>query len=65
MAGTPNRNEAEVHDIYWIGNELLEAAFVFSPDGRAEISFSFVGRSEDWEVNLPSVSDHNFYFESI
>jgi len=41
----------------WPGEEPLEMESVFSEGGTSEISFSFVGRSEDWEVVLPSISD--------
>jgi len=41
----------------WPGNESLETELVFTEGGTGEIPFSSIGRSEDWEVLLPSTSD--------
>ena len=41
----------------WPGNESLETESVFSEGGTGEIPFSSIGRSEDWEVLLPSTCD--------
>jgi len=57
MAGNPNRNEAVLHDISWVGKEPLDAISLFSFNGAAKISHLSVGRKEDWEVNFPNTSD--------
>jgi len=41
----------------WPGKESLETESVFFEGSTGEIPFSFIGRSEDWEVLLPSTSD--------
>ena len=41
----------------WPGNESLETESVFSEGCIDEIPFSYIGRSEDWEVLLSSTSD--------
>jgi len=41
----------------WPGNESLKTEYVFSEGSIGEIPYSFIGRSEDWEVLLPSTSD--------
>jgi len=41
----------------WARNESLETESVFSEGGTGEIPFSSIGRSEDWEVLLPSTSN--------
>jgi len=40
----------------WPRNESLETESVFSKGSTGEIPFSFIGRSKDWEVLLPSTS---------
>jgi len=52
-----DRNEAKIYDETWIGDELLRAMSAFSPEGYDGNSFWLRGRSEDWEVILPSNSD--------
>jgi len=41
----------------WPGEAPLETESVFSEGGTSEIPFGSVGKSEDWEVLLPSTSD--------
>jgi len=41
----------------WPGNKSLAIESVFSDGSTSEIPFSSIGRSEDWEVLLPSTSD--------
>jgi len=57
MASNPNRNEAVLHDISWVGKEPLDAISVFSSNGAMEISYLSVGRKEDWEVNFLNTSE--------
>jgi hypothetical protein len=57
MAGKPNRNEAVLDDISWVGKEPLDAISLFSSDGAAEIPHISVRRKKDWEVNFSSTSD--------
>jgi len=45
------------HVSSWPGEEPLETESVFSEGGTSEIPFGFFGRSEDWEVVLPSTYD--------
>jgi hypothetical protein len=56
MADTSNRNEAAIHDVSWVGNELLEAVLSFASNGATKILYSSIGRREDWRVNLPRTS---------
>jgi len=41
----------------WPGNKSLEIESVFSEGSTGEIPFSSIGRSEDWELLLPSTSN--------
>jgi len=41
----------------WPGNKSLETTSVFSEGSTGEIPFRFIGRSEDWEMLLPSIFD--------
>jgi len=41
----------------WPGNESLDTESVFFEGSTGKIPFSSIGRSEDWEVLLPSTSD--------
>jgi len=41
----------------WSGNESLDTESAFLEGSTAKIPFSSIGRSEDWEVLLPSTSD--------
>jgi len=49
--------ETTVSASAWPGNKSLETESVFSEGSTGEIPFSSIGRSEDWEVLLPSTSD--------
>jgi len=57
MADNSNKDSGVAHDHFWVGKESLEAVSLFSTDGATKIPRCLIGKKEDWEINLPTISD--------
>ena len=57
MADNSNKDSGVAHDQFWVGKESLEAVSLFSTDGAAKIPRCLIGKKEDLEINLPTISD--------
>lgn len=57
MASNSSAGGGASYDNSWVGKETLEAVSHFSADGATMIARCLIGRKEDWEILLPSVSD--------
>jgi len=56
MVNNSNKDSRVVPDHSWVGKETLEV-LLFSTNGAARIPRCLIGRREDWEIILPTISD--------